>query len=342
MRIVNLIENTEGVKGCAYAHGLSFYIETARHKLLVDLGPSGETLDNAKKLGIDLSAVDTVILSHGHYDHSGGIMPFSGINVKAVIYMQRLATGEYYADDGAGAQAPEGGDGAAGSGKPGDDTDCGRYHYIGIDKDIAGLPQVKFIDGDCRIDDELSLFTISKRAGDVPFTNARLKEKTGEDYIPDEFRHEQYLVIEDNGRKVLISGCAHNGMVNIIEEYHAKYGGYPDAVISGFHLMKKSDYTDDELGEIIDTAHALKKYPTMFYSCHCTGIPAYRVMKNIMHDKLDYVHSGQELSVRYINNAGTTGTASKRRNTFMKCHKFFAWATVICFLLTMITGYERK
>ena len=91
MRIINLIENTEGSMGCAYAHGLSFYVETKKHKLLMDLGPSEETLKNAEKLGIDLTQVDTVILSHGHYDHSGGIMAFTKINPDAVIYMQESA-----------------------------------------------------------------------------------------------------------------------------------------------------------------------------------------------------------------------------------------------------------
>nr|MCR5032788.1 MBL fold metallo-hydrolase [Lachnospiraceae bacterium] len=89
MKIVNLIENTEGTSGCAYAHGLSFYVETKKHKLLLDLGPSEETLRNARHLGIDLTRVDTVILSHGHYDHSGGILPFTQINPHATIYMQR-------------------------------------------------------------------------------------------------------------------------------------------------------------------------------------------------------------------------------------------------------------
>lgn len=71
MKIINLIENTKGHEGCAYAHGLSFYLETTKHKLLLDLGPSEETLHNADKLGVNLKEVDTVILSHGHYDHSG-------------------------------------------------------------------------------------------------------------------------------------------------------------------------------------------------------------------------------------------------------------------------------
>ena len=73
---------------------MSFYVETSEHKLLVDLGPSDETIKNAENLGIDLSQVDTVILSHGHYDHSGGIKAFSQINPCAVIYMQKSASDE--------------------------------------------------------------------------------------------------------------------------------------------------------------------------------------------------------------------------------------------------------
>ncbi len=87
-------------------------------------------------------------------------------------------------------------------------------------------------------------------------------------------RHEQYVVVTEGNRKILISGCAHNGILNILGEYERKYGSQPDAVISGFHLMKKSGYTDDEITEIIDTAKRLKEYRTTFYTCHCTGIKA--------------------------------------------------------------------
>jgi 7,8-dihydropterin-6-yl-methyl-4-(beta-D-ribofuranosyl)aminobenzene 5'-phosphate synthase len=282
MRIVNLIENTEGLRGCVYAHGLSFYIETKKHKLLVDLGPSEETLENASKLGIDLGAVDIVILSHGHYDHSGGIIPFSKINSKADIYMQRLATGDYYSDGG----EREGSE---------------RYRYIGIDKEIADLSQINLLDGDHVIDEEVSVFVIDEPVNRRPFTNSRLKEKVDGSYIQDEFRHEQYVVITEGNRKILISGCAHNGILNILGEYERKYGSQPDAVISGFHLMKKSDYTDDEIAEIIDTAKRLKEYRTTFYTCHCTGVTAYESMRCIMGDQLRYVHSGEDVRLRYQN-----------------------------------------
>ena len=74
MRIINLVENEPGSSGCEAAHGLSFYIETANHKILFDTSPSEVVLRNAQKLGVDLTAVDTVIL-HSHDCRAGGILP---------------------------------------------------------------------------------------------------------------------------------------------------------------------------------------------------------------------------------------------------------------------------
>ncbi|MBO4420579.1 MAG: MBL fold metallo-hydrolase [Lachnospiraceae bacterium] len=276
MKIINLIENTEGSTGCACAHGLSFYIETEAHKLLVDLGPSGETLNNAAKLGVDLKNIDTVVLSHGHYDHSGGIMPFSEINDKAKIYMQKTAMLDYYADDGI---VP----------------DAERYRYVGIDKRIAELKQVVFLNGDCKIDDELEIYTVKDKKHEIPFTNRRLLIKNGDEYTRDSFDHEQYLVISSQGKKILVSGCAHIGILNIMDAYYEKYGTYPDMAVSGFHLMKKTPYHRNQLEEIEDIAHKLMQYPTQFITCHCTGVEAYALMKNIMGGKLGYVHSGEQI-----------------------------------------------
>ena len=310
MRIINLIENTEGRSGCAYAHGLSFYVETEKHKLLLDLGPSGETLKNAQALGVDLAKVDTVILSHGHYDHSGGIMPFAGINDQAVIYMQESATGEYYADNGR--SAPE------------------RYEYIGIDKKIAKLPRVRFLQGDHRIDDELELFTIKNRTHSLPLTNKRILVRKGDHFQRDEFEHEQFLVVRQKQTTsvdlpmhtssagaalrdvpmhtasageplrevtILMSGCAHSGILSIMDAFCERYGKAPDLVISGFHLMKKKEYREEEVLEIKEIARELTAYPTRFVTCHCTGMPAFDMMKEIMGDQLEYVHSGEEIVV---------------------------------------------
>ncbi len=144
--------------------------------------------------------------------------------------------------------------------------------------------------------------------------------------------------MREKGRRVLMSGCAHNGILSILDECRKRYGTSPDAVISGFHLMKKTGYSDEEIREIVDIANELKKYPTKFYTCHCTGVPAFKVMKHFMGDQLEYVHSGEEIILSYHSVKKKNG----RRSSYMKWHKFFAWATVACFFATMVTGYQRK
>ncbi len=275
MKILNLIENVEGTEGCKAAHGLSFYIETERHKLLLDLGPSADTITNAEILGVKLDSIDTVVLSHGHYDHSGGILPFTKINDHAAIYMQKAAVGNYYADEGPNAEE--------------------RYRYIGIDPKIPELPQVKMISGNYVIDDELSLYTIPKRSHPVPFANRSILVKQGDAFVHDNFEHEQYLVVSEGGKNVLLSGCAHNGMLSILDEYERLYGADPDIAISGFHLMKKTEYKEEQVREIRETAEALKKRKTRFITCHCTGLPAFEIMKEIMGDQLEYVRSGEPI-----------------------------------------------
>lgn len=248
--------------------------------MLLDLGPSGETLQNAQILGINLKKVDTVILSHGHYDHSGGILPFAGINDQALIYMQETAVGDYFSDRGK--SAPE------------------RYEYIGIDKDIAKLPQVRFLQGDNQLDEELELFTIKNRSHKLPSSNKRILVRKGDLLQCDDFVHEQFLVIRQGKTRILMSGCAHSGILSIMDAFCDKYGKEPDLVISGFHLMKKAEYTGDEIREIEEIAEELKKYSTWFITCHCTGLPAFDRMKAIMGDQLTYVHSGEEIDISSI------------------------------------------
>ena len=380
MRIINLVENTEGASGCGVEHGLCFYIETEKHKLLMDTGQTGLLLENAEKLGIDLTQVDTVVLSHGHYDHGGGILPFAKINPTAKIYVPEKAFGEYYSMN-----------------------KDGEPHYIGLAKEIQELPQVvkvsakasleakpetkpeaseeaKAADGIYRIDDELALFSGIGSEHVIPSTNQRLKKKTEDGFVQDDFAHEQCLVISEGVKKVLLSGCAHHGILNIMDRYCELFGEEPDFVISGFHMMKKHNYSDEDINMIIDTALALRQYKTVFYTGHCTGVEPYNAMKKLMGDQLHYVHSGDEIRIRTgierivwsvrekvdqsqdsepakntetvksaspsdaesIKNSETAKSAQKKRRDYMKWHKFFAWGTVACFVMTMVTGYKRK
>ncbi len=266
MRIVTLVENTCGHEDCIAEHGLSIYIETENHKLLLDTGQTDAVVKNAEVLGIDLSAVDTVVLSHGHYDHSGGILPFSEINHTAQIIMQRSAAEPHFNGD----------------------------RYIGIDKAIPDLPNVRLIEGDVQLDDELFLFSGITGRRCYPQGNKKLSCMRKGKKVSDDFIHEQFLVIKQNGKRWLLSGCAHNGILNILDRYKELFDSIPDYVITGFHMMKREgEHTEEEKAVIIQTAQELAKMNTVFYSGHCTGIPAFEMMKVIMGDKLIALHSGE-------------------------------------------------
>lgn len=268
MKIITLVENSCGHEGCIAEHGLSIYIETEKHKLLLDTGQSDAVVKNAKVLGIDLIAVDTVILSHGHYDHSGGILPFSKLNLSAQIIMQSSATEPHYNGE----------------------------RYIGIDTDILKLPNVRLIDGDMQLDDELFLFSGITGRRCYPQGNRKLSCLKDAVKTEDDFMHEQCLVITQNGKRWLLSGCAHNGILNILDRYKELFNSYPDYVITGFHMMKREgEHTEEEKAVIIQTAQELSQLDTVFYSGHCTGIPAFELMKVIMGEQLIALHSGEHI-----------------------------------------------
>lgn len=269
MKITVLIEDTNGTKNVIASHGLSIHVETPVHSLLVDTGASDDTWYNARALGINLAAIDTVVISHGHYDHTGGLIGLAKINPNIDIYIHQNAFGDFYHDN----------------------------RYIGADKNIASFKNVHTVGNRHIIDDELSLFSDISGRRLWPSSNLVLSEIKNNVRIQDSFSHEQCLVINSGQKSVLISGCAHNGILNIIDKYRELYNSYPDAVISGFHMMKKGEYTAREKSDIKDTARELSEMPTVFYTGHCSGQPAIRIMKEIMCDNLIELHSGDEFVI---------------------------------------------
>ena len=274
MRIVCLVENTSALPVCTSAHGLSLYIETPCHHLLMDTGPSDVLLANAKALGIDLSLVDTVIISHGHYDHADGLLSFRKVNKTAEIYMQKTADGQFYS--------------------------CRKEYvqpkYIGICDELKNTDYINCIEGDFEIDDELFLMADIK--GEIPGFSHAMKVMKNDVLCNDLFAHEQCLVIRSERKSILFTGCAHHGILNILNTYRERFSCDPDIVIGGFHLMQKSAYTQTEITMVKKLAGQLKQFNTQFFTCHCTGVEAFALMKEIMGVQLHSLGSGEEINIR--------------------------------------------
>lgn len=273
MIIKALAENTSVSEEYSAEHGLSLYIETSRHKLLFDTGRGGLFLENAEKMGIDLTKVDTAVISHGHYDHGGGLPYFLEYNQTAKIYAHEKAFGDYYSS------RPDG------------------TAYIGLNKNLRVHPQIVFTDGFLQIDEELSLFS-DVQGNELPsLSNKVLLAKEEENFVEDAFRHEQNLIINENGKTVLLAGCAHNGIVNIIEHCKQITGRYADIVIGGIHLFNPST-KDSESPELVAAiAERLKSTGSQYYTCHCTGLTAFEQLHEVMQNKLQYLSTGSIVEI---------------------------------------------
>ena len=275
MRITALVENTSCRPECEPAHGLSLWIETEKHCLMLDAGPSDLLCRNAQTLGIDLHQAEMLVLSHGHYDHSDGIPAFASLNTSAPVYLRRTAVLSYYSGV----------------------LEDGTRRYIGVDPAVLSLPQLKLTDGETEIGEGLRLFGDISGRRMWPESNLRLFRELNGSFMQDSFDHEQCLTVTENDRTILLSGCAHNGILNILDRYRQLHGSAPYAAVSGFHMKKTGGYTAVEEETIRATARELLKWPTLFYTCHCTGLPAYDMMKEIMGDQLQYLSCGQTIQL---------------------------------------------
>ena len=273
MLIKTLVDNESISNDFESEHGLSFYIETTRHKLLFDTGASALFLQNAKKMDVNIADVDFLVISHGHYDHGGGLKTFFEENTTAEVFMHQLAFGDYY------------------SARPG-----GKPAFIGLDDDLKRNKQIILTSDRFFIGQGLEVFSNVVRKEPGPTSNSGLYKKQNGQMVDDTFDHEQNLVIEDDGKTLLLMGCAHNGVVNILEHFYSIKGRMPDYVIGGFHLSSRS--AGDEKPEKIDRlAQYLLNTGAMFYTGHCTGMEPYKRLKAAMGDRIGYLSAGSEITI---------------------------------------------
>lgn len=261
MKIISLAEN-QSFGCCKPVHGLSLYIETKKHKMLFDVGPDETILENAALLGIDLAQVDTVVISHGHYDHGGALELFLNVNHQAKVYLQKRAFEAHYSLHGE-EKVP-----------------------IGLNPAWMTHPQLVLLDGDAAIDEELQVFTVQHTEKCHSKMNNILLDDQGMDAFP----HEQNLLITDE-QNLLCCGCGHTGLINILEKSPLK----PAVVVGGLHLHSPrtgENVTETFLDEMISELRIYSA--TQFYTCHCTGEVPYRYLSERM-PNMHYLSCGEQI-----------------------------------------------
>ena len=274
IKIIVLLENTTKSTKVKCKHGLSLYVETKSHKILFDMSPNDLFLKNSKSLGIDISAIDIAIISHGHIDHCGGLKYFLENNKKAKIYLRLQAVEKHY-------------------------VKLLKIPFnIGINNALVSGDRFIFTNDIHKIDDEILLFSNSKGKFLSPKSNDNLFTKRNGKIIQDDFCHEQNLLITSKENQILFCGCAHSGIVNIISQAKNITGKEPTAVIGGFHLYEpiKKRYESDKY--IDNVAIALAKEKSSYYTCHCTGKKAYEKMKKCLGTRLTYLQTGAEIKFK--------------------------------------------
>ena len=292
MRVLVLTEDSSSRDGFEAEHGLSLYVEDGTRKFMIDVGASGLFARNAQRFGVAVSEVDSLFLSHGHRDHVGGLPTFLELNRRATIYSTESAFEPHFSL-----------------------RKNGRFENIGFPElsqsALAGRlvfnPGVLKVDGCLTLFSQVEIRELRSEANDTLFT---LKDPASdaltEDaacYSPelfsrDAFAHEQNLTaITETGKKVLFVGCAHCGVVNIVNRFIDIFGDAPDVVVGGFHLMIPSRGETVPSVVLDKIAERMAAWPTRFYTGHCTGRAAYERLYDVLGERVSFFGAGTSFDI---------------------------------------------
>lgn len=274
MKITTLVENTSIEENIGSEHGLSIHIQTEAANILLDSGLGDLFFHNANVLGVDIAEVDYLVLSHGHNDHGGGFSTFLERNDQGKILVQESAFDNYYSLH-----------------KEGDPS------YIGLDQALADHERIETIGKDHTIIPGIRVFSGIELTESRPTTNYGLLIKVAGELKDDDFSHEQYLVIEEGDKVVLITGCSHNGIVNIVKGAIDYLGRTPDVILGGFHLSNPYWDTSEDEDTIDQIGQFLLETGAKYYTGHCTGQAAYERLKDNMGDQIDYLPGGSVIEI---------------------------------------------
>lgn len=278
MRVTVLMENSTPSSRLAARHGLSLWLELDDgRRVLFDMGPNDGFLANARSLGVDVTEADLAVVSHGHYDHGGGLGAFlaacgdAGRDVP--VYVREHAFEEHVSG------TPE------------------RHHAIGLDPALATDPRVRPTGERCDLGGGLALFSTARRAHPTARSNGRLMERRDGALVPDRFLHEQSLLVREGDRLALVSGCSHGGVLNLMDAAEGLAGAPLTSVVAGFHLMDPSGGTVEDEGLTRSLARELAARPARYLTCHCTGTDAFALLRDELGGRVSYLHVGSRVTL---------------------------------------------
>ena len=260
-KITTLIENLVYAKNLISEHGLSFLIEAEGLKILFDTGQSPNFIKNAQVLDKNMPEVDVCIISHGHYDHAGGLSAFMEVNKKAPVWVGPESFAEKHDRNG---------------------------NFTGIPAEIDP--------DDKRIKISSQTTKISENIFILPAAPVYFKEDvhasnmfyTREGVVhQDEFPDEQSLVIIKDSALNIISSCSHRGISNITKFATESFGLPVSKIIGGFHLKNESPGKVDALIENLNTFDIDE-----LWISHCTGVENFYQIKKLFKGKAHYNYTG--------------------------------------------------
>jgi len=246
-RITVLVENTADGRGLLAEHGLSFWIELGDKRVLFDTGQGNVLNGNARQLGIRLELGDAVVLSHGHYDHTGGLSDALRSTWRTTVYAHPAAFEAKFARNP---------DGTA--------RDVGMPFLD--EQKVREKAELVWVEGPTEICEGLHLTGSIPRTTDFEDTGgAFFKDRSC--MQPDDLVDDQAAFLETAAGTVVILGCAHAGVINTLRYVQTLTDTRPiHTVMGGMHLRNASaERMDKTVAELrhLDVQRLLP--------CHCTG-----------------------------------------------------------------------
>jgi len=269
--IVVLSDNRSVDESLESEHGLCVLLKTGKHRILLDTGASGLFIRNAQRLGIDIKEIDYVFISHGHNDHIGGLVSFLEINTKAKILLSKKALNQHLFSNRNGIKDIGGG------------VDLEKYKE-----------RCFFIEKRIHLEDDICIFPCSTTSFLRPKANHTLFKDSGNGLEPDDFDHELIFCygVED---LFVYTGCAHQGLLNILDSVRQVAGKAPEVLLGGFHLLDdRAEQVFETESEIFRIGEYLKEvYPkTLFLTGHCTGTHTFERLKHQLDQQIELFYTG--------------------------------------------------